>query len=299
MKPFALLAVVIALFATGCKKKPKLGEDGANGQNDGGGAAVARGPGGGVVIDGGLNSSGGGGGGGTFSAGGGGSGGAVQSVRRAVTRLKDGLVEFKNLGLVIQMLHDQFMKMPTKDEIIAELKQYPKMQQAVKDGAVILTGTREIGGLWAYEVDSETSGGIILVSGTATRATADEVKQHIAALPADVRAKLPTAEPPPTTDKSKPAATVTMKDMEDIRLFIHDVSAVSGKMPSKQQVLAALTQAGSPAAQLVKSEAIIINPARADIWAYEAKALQQGGWVASSNGVEQLSAAELKRRLGR
>jgi hypothetical protein len=89
--------------------------------------------------------------------------------------------------------------------------------------------------------------------------------------------------------------------MEDVRIYIDNASGASGKMPPPQMVGSALKEAGSPAAELVKSGAIVIPPARTreDVWAYEAKALEQGGYVVSANGVEQVTAAEAKRRLGK
>ncbi|HJZ58744.1 MAG TPA: hypothetical protein VKE74_27625 [Gemmataceae bacterium] len=107
--------------------------------------------------------------------------------------------------------------------------------------------------------------------------------------------------PPPPPPPGPPAVVVTRQDMEDIRIFIDTASGASGQMPTPQQVLAALEQAESPAAKLVKSKAIVLTGARSreGVWAYEVKALQQGGLIAGSNGVEDVSAAELRRRLGR
>jgi hypothetical protein len=106
---------------------------------------------------------------------------------------------------------------------------------------------------------------------------------------------------PPPQSPAKPAATVTRQDMEDIRIFIDNASGATGQMPSAQLVHDALVQAGSPAAGLVKNGAIVLTGTRnrEGVWAYEAKALQQGGMVAGANGVEVVSAADLKQRLGR
>ena len=94
---------------------------------------------------------------------------------------------------------------------------------------------------------------------------------------------------------------VTAKDMEDVRLYIDTASGASGGMPSPQMVAEALTQSGSPVADMVKNGAIVIPPARTrdEVWAYEAKGLEQGGFIVGSNGVEQVTAAEMKRRLGK
>ena len=94
---------------------------------------------------------------------------------------------------------------------------------------------------------------------------------------------------------------VTAKDMEDVRIFIDNASGASGRMPSPQMVAEALKQPGSPVADMVQNGAIVIPPARTreEVWAYEAKAIEQGGFIVGVNGVEQVSAAEAKRRLGK
>jgi hypothetical protein len=88
--------------------------------------------------------------------------------------------------------------------------------------------------------------------------------------------------------------------MEDIRIFVDNASGASGQMPSPQLIYNALVMAGSPAAKLVEARAIILTGAqtRESIWAYEAKAATQGGMIAGPNGVETVTAAELKRRVG-
>jgi hypothetical protein len=114
----------------------------------------------------------------------------------------------------------------------------------------------------------------------------------------------PPAPPPvaPATGTSRPAPKpVTEADMKEVWIFIENFSGASGKMPPTQVVLAALIKAEAKAADLVKDGSIFLTgaTARESIWAFETKALSNGGWVASQNGVEILSAADLKRRLGR
>jgi len=55
-------------------------------------------------------------------------------------------------------MRDEFGKMPTKDAILNEMKKYPTLNAGITDGAYILTGTTEGGGMWVYEVDSEKPG---------------------------------------------------------------------------------------------------------------------------------------------
>jgi hypothetical protein len=94
---------------------------------------------------------------------------------------------------------------------------------------------------------------------------------------------------------------VKAADMRDLQIFIHDASLVSGQMPTPGAIYAALVDSGSPAADLVKGGAIILTAAtrREGVWAYETRALTQGGLVVSQNGVETLSAAELRQRIGK
>jgi hypothetical protein len=86
----------------------------------------------------------------------------------------------KQLGLSITQAADDFNKMPTAAEIKQMVQQDKTMSGMIADGSVILTNTTNRGGLWAYEVDADKKGGIVLVAGTASRASADEVKQYLA-----------------------------------------------------------------------------------------------------------------------
>jgi hypothetical protein len=94
---------------------------------------------------------------------------------------------------------------------------------------------------------------------------------------------------------------VVLADMRDIQVFVHDASIASNKMPAPAEIYAALVKAGSPAAEHVKSGAIILTGAtdRDSVWAYEAQARLSGGMAVSQNGVETLTAAELQQRLGK
>ena len=109
----------------------------------------------------------------------------------------------------------------------------------------------------------------------------------------------PQPAAPPSTPKfvGKP---VTEADMKEVWIFMENASA-GGKLPPPPLVYAALVKAESNAADLVKGNSIFLTgaTARESIWAFEWKAPTQGGLVASQNGVENLTAAELKRRLGR
>jgi hypothetical protein len=89
--------------------------------------------------------------------------------------------------------------------------------------------------------------------------------------------------------------------MNDVWTYIENRSGVSGKMPSIQEVYAALAAVKSPAADLLRGGSIVLTSAtsREAIWAYEANAPTRGGWVASQNGVDMLTALELNGQLAR
>ena len=95
--------------------------------------------------------------------------------------------------------------------------------------------------------------------------------------------------------------TATMNDMAQIRIFIENASATTGKMPTVQETYDALKQEAPTIAKLIDEKVIVLNPARTreEIWAYEASALTNGGVVLSGSGVERMDAAMLKQRLGR
>lgn len=97
------------------------------------------------------------------------------------------------------------------------------------------------------------------------------------------------------------ARLVGLKDMQDLQIFIDAASLAGGKMPSAADVYAALVEARSPAAKLVKDGAIILTGTkeRESVWAFEARAYLNGGWAVSQNGIETLTAAEIKKRLGK
>lgn len=110
-----------------------------------------------------------------------------------------------------------------------------------------------------------------------------------------------TVTPPTSPSTPKAGKPVIEADMNEVWIFMENASIVSGKLPPMPLVYSALVKAEAKAAELVKDGSITLTGAteRESIWAFETKALTQGGWVASQNGVENLTAAELKKRLGR
>jgi hypothetical protein len=107
---------------------------------------------------------------------------------------------------------------------------------------------------------------------------------------------------PPSTPAQAGGKAVTKADMNEVWIFMENFSqANEGKMPPLQVVYAALVEAKAASADLVKSGYIILTGARGreSVWAFEINSPTQGGWIASQNGVEQVSAAEFARRVGR
>lgn len=92
---------------------------------------------------------------------------------------------------------------------------------------------------------------------------------------------------------------VESNQMSQIRLFIDTASGASGKMPSPAETLAALKKEAPSIAALISDGTIVLHPARnrESVWAYEAKALETKGWVATSSGIETMDSATLKARL--
>jgi hypothetical protein len=93
---------------------------------------------------------------------------------------------------------------------------------------------------------------------------------------------------------------VAESDMKQIQTFIEYSSGASGRMPTPQETLAALTREAPKIAEMVNDGTIVLNTARSreDVWAYEKKALEQRGWVVTSSAVEQMDSATLRQRLG-
>jgi hypothetical protein len=106
----------------------------------------------------------------------------------------------------------------------------------------------------------------------------------------------PAAGTPAQPTGGKPVAEA---DMKEVWIYIENASGASGKMPTPDRVLAALIEAKASAAALVRDGSIVLTNTRTrdSVWAYEVKATTQGGLVASQNGVETLTAAQLAARL--
>jgi hypothetical protein len=109
-------------------------------------------------------------------------GGAVQNIRQAAKRVVN-QHDMAQLGIFILDFELTNGKLPTASEIKAMLTgDAAGIRKQIDEGVIILTGTTNKSGLWAYEVDADKAGGIVLTgpSANARRATADEVKQLLA-----------------------------------------------------------------------------------------------------------------------
>jgi uncharacterized protein (DUF1015 family) len=105
-------------------------------------------------------------------------GGAAQNVRQAARRVV-ALNDMNQIALTIAQLELDNNRMPNVNEIYTALSAYPNLKKLIDDKDVILTGTNKREGLWAYETEADVKGGIGIVSGTASRYSADDIKQML------------------------------------------------------------------------------------------------------------------------
>ncbi len=108
----------------------------------------------------------------------------------------------------------------------------------------------------------------------------------------------PAPAAPPMTGGGRP---VTRDDLNEIWIFIENRSQATGQMPSPETTYAALVAAKARAAELVRDGSIILTGARTreSVWAFERNAPTHGGWIATQNGPEEVTAAQFSQRLGR
>lgn len=106
----------------------------------------------------------------------------LRNTKRAADRATM-MNDISQLGTLITALDLLNNKLPTKAEIMADLEanvQARDILKKIKEGVIILTGTTNRDGLWAYEVDADKAGGIVYYGGRAERATAEDVKKYLA-----------------------------------------------------------------------------------------------------------------------
>ena len=105
--------------------------------------------------------------------------GAMINSARAGKRLA-AMNDFDQLKLFIFDYELNNNRMPTKDELRVELKNAANLLKLIDEGAIVLPATMRKDGLWAYEVDADKAGGIVILAGNIERKNADDAKQLIA-----------------------------------------------------------------------------------------------------------------------
>lgn len=92
---------------------------------------------------------------------------------------------------------------------------------------------------------------------------------------------------------------VTFKEFEDLKIYLNDASLVSGRMPTKDEIIAATKQGHPKVYQAIMDGQIVLTGAssREAVWAYQKDAPKNGGIVLTSSGVETMSAQQLRQRL--
>lgn len=89
--------------------------------------------------------------------------------------------DFDQLKILIFAHDSENSRMPTKEELRTSLKaDAPNLLKMIDDGAIIVPATLQRDGLWAYEVDADKAGGIVIFANGVMRKTADEMKTLLA-----------------------------------------------------------------------------------------------------------------------
>lgn len=107
--------------------------------------------------------------------------GALQNVRNAAKRTEL-LAMMSGLAIHIVALDTQNGKMPTRQELYDAIKNEVserKLVEQINDGTIILTGSTDRSGLWAYEKGADVSGGVALIAGRADRYSAEDIKKFL------------------------------------------------------------------------------------------------------------------------
>jgi hypothetical protein len=93
--------------------------------------------------------------------------------------------------------------------------------------------------------------------------------------------------------------TVTANELKNLHLFIENASLATGKMPSVQEIWAAVQQEDKKLAEFLHDGTIVLTGAttREACWAYQKDADTKGGWILTSSGAERVDAATAKQRI--
>ena len=101
--------------------------------------------------------------------------GAIVNSARAGKRVvvMNDFDQLRTFIFAFELMND---RMPTPEQLRVELKEAANIQKLIDEGAIILPMPMTKNGLWAYEVDADKAGGIVIAAGNVSRANADEVK---------------------------------------------------------------------------------------------------------------------------
>ncbi len=89
--------------------------------------------------------------------------------------------DFDQLKILIFAYDLENNRMPTKEELRTSLKSdAANLLKLIDEGAILVPSTLKKDGLWAYEIDADKAGGIVVFANTVSRKTADEVKSLLA-----------------------------------------------------------------------------------------------------------------------
>jgi hypothetical protein len=105
--------------------------------------------------------------------------GAIQNIRKAGQRALT-LADMQQLGQFMTMMQLETNQMP-KPAAVKEFirRDAPKLVSLIEDGTIVLTGTSDRSGLWAYEIDADKLGGIGLLAGTPQRMSQEEIQRWL------------------------------------------------------------------------------------------------------------------------
>ncbi len=101
--------------------------------------------------------------------------------------------------------------------------------------------------------------------------------------------------------KKAPLRIATANDMKQLQLFIATLYLQDGEMPTVAAIRATLKKDAPTLDRLIENGSIMLTGAkdRSEVWAYDKAALESGGWVATMEGVQKMTAEELRKALGK
>jgi len=102
--------------------------------------------------------------------------GALINSARAGKRVA-AMNDFDQLRILMFAHELENNRMPSKEDMRTSLKtDAPNLLKLIDEGAIVMPTQPEKQGLWAYEVDADKAGGIVVFANSVGRKTADEVK---------------------------------------------------------------------------------------------------------------------------